>query len=322
MSKKAEMYTKVKRLKQMIEGGKSYNDYLDERRKYGQENNPQIQSTDDASHGNEESAGNEDVTDEFKETFRKAVAAGLISKTSDPNEVMRKVLQYKAANPTTATVASSSSQLRQTTTNDVFQQQILPARIRSQRIAFLPDCGVQDTRRFFYRDLSKLFDDYKTSQSNSSDEGGKDGVTFDILPMPYVYEMNTKRYETKWMEYMRGLKLSAYDVVVGHLSSAEALLRYLESETVDVCLLIDGSDIYTAGERHGRAYRYSLIRDHCSSVRIVSVNAKGAAEAITLQSELQCRTQDRSAVAVDEQGGGCAAAKVIFDIIVEDLLQN
>jgi hypothetical protein len=34
-----------------------------------------------------------------------------------------------------------------------------------------------------------------------------------------------QRYETQWMGYMRGLGLGEYDVVVGHASSAEALLR-------------------------------------------------------------------------------------------------
>jgi hypothetical protein len=311
------MYIKVKRLKQMVEGGKSYNDYLDEQRKYGQDGNQQQnQSSDDSDAGDE---ATEETNDEFKETFRKAVAAGLISKTADPAEVMRKVLQYKAANPSTT---PPSQQPQTISTNDLVQHQA-PAPVKSKRIAFLPDCGDQDTRRFFYQDLSNLFSDYSKGQNDSNNNDADDrkaDVTFDILPMPYVYEMNTKRFETKWMEYMRGLDLGGgYDVVVAHSSSAEALLRYLESETVAVCVLIDGSDIYTAGERHGRAYRYSLIRDHCQSVRIVSVTAKGATEATTLQAELRCRTRDRSQVAVGEEEGSYATAKAVFAAIMEDV---
>ena len=113
-NKKLEVFTKVKRLKQMIEGGQSYQDFVLEQRKYegGEKNSIENEST------NETSGQQSEV--EYQTTFRKAVAAGLISATADPVEVMKKVLQYKAANKS----GSSSGMTGKTTT---------------QRIAFLPD---------------------------------------------------------------------------------------------------------------------------------------------------------------------------------------
>jgi hypothetical protein len=86
---------------------------------------------------------------------------------------------------------------------------------------------------------------------------------------------------------MRDLNLNAkYDVIIGHGTSADALIRYLESERLPKAVFIDCADIYTAGERHGRAYLYPRIRDNCKHIRIVALTKKGAYDALTLRKEL------------------------------------
>ena len=76
------------------------------------------------------------------------------------------------------------------------------------------------------------------------------------------------------MTYMRqNLRLDERDLVIAHGSSADAMLRYIESDTLKKLLLIDGSHIYTAGERHGREYRYELIKNNVEHIALLSSNA-------------------------------------------------
>ena len=118
-NKKLEVFTKVKRLKQMIDQGQSYQDFVTEQRKYdgGETNSIGNESTNQID-SDQESTENNDV--EYQATFRKAVAAGLISASADPVEVMKIVLQYKAANKSGSSVGTI-------------------AKITTKRIAFLPD---------------------------------------------------------------------------------------------------------------------------------------------------------------------------------------
>ena len=117
-NKKLEVFTKVKRLKQMIDQGQSYQDFVTEQRKYdgGETNSIGNESTNQTN--DQELTEDNDV--EYQATFRKAVAAGLISASADPVEVMKKVLQYKAANKS----GNSAGTM---------------AMITTKRIAFLPD---------------------------------------------------------------------------------------------------------------------------------------------------------------------------------------
>jgi hypothetical protein len=96
----------------------------------------------------------------------------------------------------------------------------------------------------------------------------------------------------------------------------------LESEPLPKCVIIDGSDIYTAGERHGRAYLYSRILDHCGSVRLVAATTKGAAEARTLSTELAPARGGKEVVLCVGDGvgeeGARRTARRIFDAIVEE----
>ena len=89
------------------------------------------------------------------------------------------------------------------------------------------------------------------------------------------------------------------------------------------CVIIDGSDIYTAGERHGRAYLYSRILDRCGSVRLVAATTKGAAEARTLSTELAPARGGKEVVLCVGDGEGeeraRRTARRIFDAIVEEL---
>lgn len=108
--------------------------------------------------------------------------------------------------------------------------------------------------------------------------------------MPDINQLNTKRYELTWMNYMRSLNLNNdnYDTIIGHGTSANAVIRYLESEKLlhKKVIFIDCADIYTAGERHGRNYLYSRIKDNCSYFRFIALTSQGANDAITLRNEL------------------------------------
>ena len=146
------------------------------------------------------------------------------------------------------------------------EQEEVKSRLQALKICFLPDCGVNETARWFYPAL----------YSNLSSI-----ATFPIgtyFEMPNVFESNTKRFEIQWMTYMRTLKLDDYDVVIAHGSSAEACLRYLESDQLNSCLLVDASDLYTAGERHGRAFHYGSIANNCKLINFLATtkNSEGA----------------------------------------------
>jgi hypothetical protein len=70
----------------------------------------------------------------------------------------------------------------------------------------------------------------------------------------------------------------------------------MESEPIRACILIDASDLYTAGERHGRAFRYSLIKENCKYLyfRLIHTTKKGEDDSITLSKELSTTVIDSS----------------------------
>lgn len=129
------------------------------------------------------------------------------------------------------------------------------------RVAFLPDVGIDDSERWWY---SSYYARLSTT------------TTFSPMEMPDPFALMSKRYEVSWLTYMRGLNLSSFDMVIAHGTSAEALLRLLESDhPVPSCVLIDASDIYTAGERHGRRFHFAAIRNNCPHIGLVSTNRAG-----------------------------------------------
>lgn len=146
--------------------------------------------------------------------------------------------------------------------------------IGSKDVIFLPDVGVDECRRFFYSDISQLL----LPQSMN--------MTF--KDMPNIYELNTKRYEVQWINYMRHeLALNQYDLIIAHGTSADAMLRYVESNHVSKLLLVDGSNLYTAGERHGRAYHYELMKRNVRSFGLLSTSMSHNDDTATLAADLR-----------------------------------
>ena len=141
------------------------------------------------------------------------------------------------------------------------------------RVAFLPDVSVGGAGlRWFYPSLMAhsapcMHGRQKFYRSNSI------YCSMNFLDMPNVFESNTKRYEIEWLTYMKEkLDLSSYDVVVGHGSSAEALLRYMEQQhykPLQSVVVLDASDIYTAGERHGRKYHHGKIKRNSMTNHVI-----------------------------------------------------
>lgn len=58
--------------------------------------------------------------------------------------------------------------------------------------------------------------------------------------------------------------LAAIQIMIGHGTGADALLRCLERSTAWGAILITPCDEYHAGERHGRPYHWTDIRQNCS----------------------------------------------------------
>eukprot|EP01039_Chlorochromonas_danica_P006825 gene6825-7539_t len=82
--------------------------------------------------------------------------------------------------------------------------------------------------------------------------------------IPNIFELNDKRYEVKWLSYLRELNLSDYDCVIADSGAAEAMLRYCEAHPLSGSLiLLDPPDVYTAAERHGRDFHNNLISTNC-----------------------------------------------------------
>jgi len=239
-SRAVQTALQIKRLKQIKDDGKTYRDYLDEQARVSDRiasnDKPATSSVCDSLGSEKES---EDGGEAGLERGRPAADA------NEYNKAMKKVVQYK-------------QQQQQ-------QQQQQQKQTRNLKVAFLPDVSASNPKRhWFYRHLATIglspYRDFTFS--------------VEMLSMPDVFELNTKRYEQSWLGYMRdSLSLSDFDCVVGHGTSAEALLRFLESSPVrpssssspppssssSLCttmpsvVLIDTNSIYTAGERHGRA---------------------------------------------------------------------
>jgi hypothetical protein len=140
-------------------------------------------------------------------------------------------------------------------------------------IGFLPDCSAYPERRWFYKLLNMT-------------SGLK------VVDMPNIQDFNTKRYETIWLDYMRSLNLSSYEALIGHGTSGEALLRYLESESIGSSVkkvsFVDCTDLYTAGERHGRRFHYYYIANNLrmAAVNIISTSNMFETESLSLRDNM------------------------------------
>lgn len=105
--------------------------------------------------------------------------------------------------------------------------------------------------------------------------------------MPNVYDFNTKRYESLWMQYMREtLSLDKRDLIIAHGTSADAILRYMETNVVQCAILIDPSHFYTAGERHGRAYRYEVMKRNFKDIALLATTEEASGDVKILQKDI------------------------------------
>jgi hypothetical protein len=170
---------KIKRLRQIMSENGDYTQYLEEKRRYAE---------DVATNYNEMLP----VTEEFVSDDSSGVNRILDIHT------MAKVVAYKESQ-------RKNSKLSSVPISKSADATMPECRERAAKIAFLPDCGWDDTYRSFYAPLIHSFNETKHAE-----------ISLEILPMPDVHEFNTKRYETKWMDYMRAFNLSSYDLVVGH----------------------------------------------------------------------------------------------------------
>lgn len=185
--------------------------------------------------------------------------------------------------------------------------------LESPRICFLPDCTVNEENRFFYKTLYTKLPEVASFSIET------------YYDMPNVYESNTKRYEVQWMTYMRSLRLDQYACVIAHGSSAEALLRYMESDKIQSAVLIDASDVYTAGERHGRAYRYSKIQKHCRLISFISSTREGKCSIYNTFSDslpdptVRGLSEGSADVAAAEANGSLESGRRIVQVVTKQL---
>ena len=108
-----------------------------------------------------------------------------------------------------------------------------------------------------------------------------------ILVCPNIYELNDKRFEKRWLEYLIHYNLSSIGTIIAlDTGSSEAVLRYAESNKLNHIILIDPFDLYTSGERHGRDYRYSLILKNIKSVSVITTKDTLIKSYNTLKREL------------------------------------
>ena len=111
--------------------------------------------------------------------------------------------------------------------------------------------------------------------------------TTQILVCPNIYELNDKRFEKRWLEYLIKFNFSSIDSIIAlDTGSSEAILRYAESNKLNDIILINPFDLYTSGERHGRDYRYSLIIKNIKSISIITTKDTLIKSYNTLKREL------------------------------------
>jgi hypothetical protein len=151
-------------------------------------------------------------------------------------------------------------------------------------IGFLVDNGICESYRWFY--------DLLFSKSEVKAHEFQNRINITAIEMPNIYDFNTKRYESLWMNYMRELPWNDYETVIAHGSSAEAVLRYLENEAIETVILLDPPDIYTAGERHGRDFLYSRILSNVGQIAVLSFQNEDSMKAgMKVHNELKLKSK-------------------------------
>ena len=65
---------------------------------------------------------------------------------------------------------------------------------------------------------------------------------FNVATLPNIYELNDKRYEINWLNYLKLQLLNDSDCVIAFdTGSSEAVLRYLESCKLQRVIFVDAS---------------------------------------------------------------------------------
>lgn len=125
----------------------------------------------------------------------------------------------------------------------------------------------------------------------TSDERFINKTSLSIIPLPNIYELNDKRFEKRWLDYMQAELLhpianeehgmfksqvdqNKFDILVASdTASSEALLRFSETNAVRYVMLTDPFDLYTSGERHGRDFRVSRMHENAIAVSFLITNS-------------------------------------------------
>lgn len=284
---KDEVYVKYKRLKQLKSQGKSYQDYLKE------------QKIISATVRNESARPWVNDNDKDTEVDRMAKVIKYIkerdsqpknsSNTISNTTVKSTVLERANGDLSRETTEYQNDQIIQSSTRNPYVVSLVMKSLDSLHVgntkdriinvAFLPDCSIDSAfKNTFYPEL------LTSIRANSE-------YCVSLIKMPNIHDFNTKRYEKLWMDHMRGQNLSSYDAIIAHGSNAEAILRYLESESLSsaqVLVLIDPTDLYTAGERHGRDFHYHYIANNAPrKVIVVPVSDILTKESFCVVSELK-----------------------------------
>lgn len=143
--------------------------------------------------------------------------------------------------------------------------------------------------------------------------------TIEIENIPNIYEFNDKRYEVQCLNYLRNLNLLKYDMLIADSGSCEAILRYLESEQLKCVILIDSPDIYTAGERHGRDFRYSLISSNCiGSISLIATTETKLIESKNIHNSFPLKRTNLYSISEGNSDNetNSQLGKIIIDIII------
>lgn len=147
---------------------------------------------------------------------------------------------------------------------------------------------------------------------------GLTDIDWVIQSLPDIHAMNDKRYEIRCLNFARELKFLNYDIIVADSSSCEALLRYCESEPINGAIFIDAPDIYTAGERHGRSFRASLISRNCPKAAFIATSERRRIESQNIIDQIYPgRGYQVRNVILDDIAGSATLRHAIADAILE-----
>eukprot|EP00668_Euglena_longa_P002502 GGOE01002919.1.p1 GENE.GGOE01002919.1~~GGOE01002919.1.p1 ORF type:complete len:359 (+),score=72.84 GGOE01002919.1:34-1110(+) len=115
----------------------------------------------------------------------------------------------------------------------------------------------------------------------------QDGAPLEVLLMPNIYSRSEPEFGASWLMFMEYfLFLDLRGVVVAHGSSAEAVLRFLELNPLQRCILLDAPARCLAPDQNGREYRWDAIARNCASLTLISLAGDRDADARILQQQL------------------------------------